>query len=46
MYGEPEPQLIPARDTATGAVAEAEVVWQGSDGAFDQDLEELMPEAP
>ena len=41
-----EPQLIPVRDTATGAVAEAEVVWQGSDGALDQDLEELMPEGP
>ena len=25
-----EPQLIPVHDTATGAVAEAEVVWQGS----------------
>ena len=34
------------RDTATGAVAEAEVVWQGSDGALDQDLEEFMPEGP
>ncbi len=30
VYGEPEPQLIPVRDTATGGVAEAEVVWQGS----------------
>ena len=46
VYGELEPQLIPVRDTATGAVAEAEVVWQGSDGALDQDLEELMPEGP
>ena len=27
VYGEPESQLIPVRDTATGAVAEAEVVW-------------------
>ena len=35
------------RETATGAVAEAEVVvWQGSAGALDQDLEELMPEGP
>ena len=46
VYGEPEPQLIPVRETATGAVAEAEVVWQGSDGALDQDLEEFMPEGP
>ena len=44
VYGEPEPQLIRVRDTATGAVAEAKVVWQGSDGALDQDLEELMPD--
>ena len=34
------------REAATGAVAEAEVVWQGSDGALDQDLEEFMPEGP
>ena len=34
------------REAATGAVAEAEVVWQGSDGALDQDIEELMPEGP
>jgi hypothetical protein len=34
------------REAATGAVAEAELVWQGSDGALDQDLEELMPEGP
>ena len=46
VYGELEPQLIPVRDAATGAVAKAEVVWQGSDGALDQDLEELMPEGP
>ena len=46
VYGEPEPQLIPVREAATGAVAEAEVVWQGSDGALDQDLEEFMPEGP
>ncbi len=39
-----EPQLIPVRDTATGAVAKA--VWKGSDGALDQDLEEFMPEGP
>ena len=30
VYGELEPQLIPVRDTATGAAAEAEVIWQGS----------------
>ena len=46
VYGEPEPELIRVREVATGAVAEAEVVWQGSDGALDQDLEELMPEGP
>ena len=46
VYGAIEPQLIRVRDTATGAVAEVEVVWQGSDGALDQDLEELMPEGP
>ena len=46
VCGEPEPQLISVRETATGAVAEAEVVWQGSDGALDQDLEEFMPEGP
>ena len=46
VYGALEPQLIPVRETATGAVAEAEVVWQGSDGALDQDLEEFMPEGP
>ena len=34
------------RNTDTGAVAEAEVVWQGSDGALDQDIEELMPDGP
>ena len=32
--------------TAAGAVAEGEVVWQGSDGALDQDLDEFMPEGP
>ena len=46
VYGEPEPQLITVREAAAGAVAAAEVVWQGSDGALDQDLEELMPEGP
>ena len=46
VYGEPEPELIRVREAATGAEAEAEVVWQGSDGALDQDLEELMPEGP
>ncbi len=46
VYGGLEPQVIPVRETATGAVAEAEVVWQGSDGALDQDLEEFMPEGP
>ena len=46
VYGEPEPELISVREAATGALAEAEVVWQGSDGALDQDLEELMPEGP
>ena len=30
VYGEPEPQLITVREAATGAVAAAEVVWQGS----------------
>ena len=48
VYGEPETQLIPVRETATGTVAEAEVVCQGSDGALDQDqdLEEFTPEGP
>ena len=46
VYGGLEPQLIAVRDTATDAVAKAEVVWQGSDGTLDQDLEELMPEGP
>ena len=32
--------------TAAGAVAEGEVVWQGSDGALDQNLDEFMPEGP
>ena len=34
------------RATTTGAVAEAEVICHASDGALDQDLEELMPEGP
>ena len=46
VCGEPEPELtsLPAADT--GAPAEGEVVWQGSDGALDQDLDEFMPEGP
>ena len=46
VCGEPEPELISVRETATGAVAKAEVVWQGSDGALDQGLDEFMPEGP
>ncbi len=46
VYGNPEPELTPVREAGTGAVAEGEVVWQGSDGALDQDLEEFMPEGP
>ena len=46
VCGEPEPELISVRETATGAVTEAEVVWQGSDGALDQGLDEFMPEGP
>ena len=46
VCGEPEPELTWLRAAATGAVAEGEVVWQGSDGALDQDLEEFMPEGP
>ena len=34
------------REAASGALAEAEVVWHGSDGVLDQDLEELMAEGP
>ena len=34
------------REAVTGTVANGEVVWQGSDGALDQDLEEFMPEGP
>ena len=41
------PVADPARDSAScGAAAEAAVVWQGSDAALDQHLEELMPEGP
>ena len=46
VYGKPEPELTPVREAGTGAVANGEVVWQGSDGALDQDLEEFMPEGP
>ena len=46
VYGKPEPELTPVREAATGAVAKGEVVWQGSDGALDQDLDEFMPEGP
>ena len=46
VYGKPEPQLVSVPEAATGVVAEAEMVWQGSDRALDQDLEELRPEEP
>ena len=46
VCGEPEPELTSLRAAATGAPAEGEVVWQGSDGALDQDLDEFMPEGP
>ena len=46
VYGKPEPELTPVREAGTGTVANGEVVWQGSDGALDQDLEEFMPEGP
>ncbi len=46
VYGRPEPELTPVREAGTGTVANGEVVWQGSDGALDQDLEEFMPEGP
>ena len=46
VCGEPEPELTSLPGTAGGAVAEGEVVWQGSDGALDQHLEEFMPEGP
>ena len=43
---EPEPELTSVGETPTGAPVEGEVVWQGSDGALDQDLDEFMPEGP
>ena len=46
VCGEPEPELTSLRAAAPGAPAEGEVVWQGSDGALDQDLDEFMPEGP
>ena len=46
VYGKPEPELTPVREARTGTVAKGEVVWQGSDGALDQNLEEFMPEGP
>ena len=46
VCGEPEPELTSLPGTTAGAVAEGEVVWRGSDGALDQDLEEFMPEGP
>ena len=46
VCGKPEPELTSLRTAATGAVAEGEVVWQGSDRALDQDLDEFMPEGP
>ena len=46
VCGEPEPELTSLPAAATGAPAEGEVVWQGSDGALDQDLDEFMPEGP
>ncbi len=46
VCGGPEPELTALRAAATGALAEGEVVWQGSDGALDQNLEEFMPDGP
>ena len=46
VCGEPEPELTSVRETPTGALVEGEVVWQGSDGALDQDLDDFMPEGP
>ena len=46
VCGEPAPELTPVRETPTGALVEGEVVWQGSDGALDQDLDEFLPEGP
>ena len=46
VCGGPEPELTSLRGPAAGKVAEGEVVWQGSDGALDQHLDEFMPEGP
>ena len=46
VCGGPEPELTSLPAAAPGAVAEGEVVWQGSDGALDQDLDEFMPDGP
>ena len=46
VCGGPEPEMTSLRETPTGAPVEGEVVWQGSDGALDQDLDEFMPEGP
>ena len=46
VCGEPEPELTSLPAAAGGAPAEGEVVWQGSDGALDQDLDEFLPEGP
>ena len=46
VCGGPEPELTALRAAATGALAEGEVVWKGSDGALDQNLEEFMPDGP
>ena len=46
VCGGPEPELTSLRAGATGAPVEGEVVWQGSDGALDQDLDAFMPEGP
>ena len=46
VCGEPDPELTSLPAAAPGAPAEGEVVWQGSDGALDQDLDEFMPEGP
>ena len=46
VCGGPEPELTSLPVAAPGAPAEGEVVWQGSDGALDQDLDEFMPDGP
>ena len=46
VCGEPAPELASLPAAAPGAPAEGEVVWQGSDGALDQNLDEFMPEGP